>query len=86
MINKEYLERAAILEELKKFPYLRLAGTIIKNVEAVCGVEEVTYCKDCIYRFEDKDGNYYPENIFCGLNCDDGYKEYDYCSKGKKRE
>ena len=85
MSDKEYIEKSTLLKELESFSHLMLAGSVVRNINAAENVEEVIYCKDCKYRFVNKDFDA-KNNIFCLRNCDSGYKEYDYCSKGKKRE
>jgi hypothetical protein len=81
MVEKEYIDRSEALAELEKVPHLKLAGSIIKSIKA-SDVVEVVRCKDCCYHFEDKNGYFDPENIFCGRACDNGFKANDYCSYG----
>lgn len=77
---KEYIERAALLKELERFPHLeRSAGCVIRSAPAA-DVVEVVRCKDCKHlMFSD-----------CYGECSKAHfgivSPNDFCSRGERKE
>jgi hypothetical protein len=87
----EYIERDALLEKVKElsntYSYCGLASVhIIKAIEDALRVDvvEVVRCKDCKYRYFNKDCESYGCKNITGMT--DFVNDNDYCSYGEKKE
>ncbi len=86
---KEYIDRAALLKELERFPHLeRSAGSVIRSAPAA-DVVEVVRCKDCIYcslNYPAKMKGEEPQAVYsCQVHWH-GVSPDEFCCYGKRKE
>ena len=102
MVEKEYIEREALIEELelqRPDPFENFASKvaclmieiIVDVIKAVpsADVVEVVRCKDCEYAsYWYGNDNLKNTTYLCFLAEDEGVKTFadDFCSRGKRRE
>ena len=76
---KEYIERAAAIEAIRKYQYPYGVEFLLSNIPAA-DVVEVVRCRECIYATRPEDNIVYCDNFERDMMPD------DYCSVGERRD
>lgn len=76
---KEYIERAAAIEAIRKYQYPYGVEFLLSNIPAA-DVVEVVRCRECAYATRPGDNIIYCDNFERDMMPD------DYCSVGERKE
>lgn len=92
-MHKEYIERGALVENLKRFApeHFRELTKMLIEKEPAADVVEVVRCKDCKFFIPDAelDHNEYPNIIEADGLCNNSLKftyADDFCSDGERKD